>query len=68
MPLPAAEAAEARRNARQLACNAFKLFALAAWILIAFSLIEAAMGGAAALRNAGLGLICAAGNAACEGE
>lgn len=68
MPLPSEEAAEARRNALILAGNVFKLFALAIWILVALSLVEDAMGGPAALRNVGLGLICAAGHAACEGE
>jgi len=68
MRLPADEAAECRRNAKALAGVAFRLFALASAILIAMSLIADAMGGTEALRNAGLGLICAAGNVVCGGE
>lgn len=68
MRLPADEAAECRRNAMQLAITAFKILATMVAVLIALSLIEEAMGGVTALKNVGLGLICAAGNAACEGE
>jgi hypothetical protein len=68
MRLPAAEAAETRRNARQLACTTFKIGAAMVAILIALSLIDDAMGGTAALGNVGLGLLCAAGHVVCGGE
>jgi hypothetical protein len=68
MRLSEPEAAETRRNARELACTTFKIFAAMVAILIALSLIDDAMGGMAALGNVGLGLICAAGNVVCGGE